>query len=189
MRGIDESRMRQLGRCDADDCSVSFIGRIISLPAVNSSLDSIRLEGQIRFIQAAPKDPQDLVSYRRAMTAADAFLDSQLVLRALRTSDNSFSTFPEFEGCGRALALYRIVRCAIALFQHASFPTKLPDLGKDSIDPFTNQPLLYGSDRKHFLLYSVGSDTLDDQGESDDIAFRYPYAPKPKPERDPYVGD
>ena len=52
---------------------------------------------------------------------------------------------------------------------HGSYPESLELLGlpeKDLIDPFTGGPFRYQSSEQGVLLYSVGSDRTDDNGQA-----------------------
>jgi len=45
------------------------------------------------------------------------------------------------------------------------WPAKLPDLGADSLDPFSGKPLIYQKTKGGLLLYSVGADRVDNGGD------------------------
>jgi len=69
----------------------------------------------------------------------------------------------------RMVANVRITRTGLALLRyretHGSLPETLDALGLGDVsDPFTGKPLLYHSDGKGFIVYSVGEDLKDNGG-------------------------
>jgi hypothetical protein len=65
--------------------------------------------------------------------------------------------------------------------EHGAFPRDLQALGaQDLVDPFTGKPLVYRPEPDGFLLYSLGPDATDDNGDKfdhkkqkGDIVWRY----------------
>ncbi|MBC8104508.1 MAG: hypothetical protein H7Z41_18180 [Cytophagales bacterium] len=97
-------------------------------------------------------------------------------------------TFDPFPAKTMQIAAYRVLRQqAVALLRHrlanGQFPDSLSDLPekKRIADPFTNQRLRYRKTDTGFLLYSVGVNFTDDNGDDEtidrgntlDLAFRY----------------
>ncbi len=63
--------------------------------------------------------------------------------------------------------------------EHASFPESLEQLGIDTLDPFSSEPLIYRQSAERFQLYSAGLDGIDNGGDestSDDRSFYWPAA-------------
>jgi len=88
----------------------------------------------------------------------------------------------------RALAKRRMMAVSIAALKiwksTGTPPSSLPDLGSDSIDPFSSRPLGYKHSKSGFKVYSVDADLADDGGltrqedksgksKTHDIAFSF----------------
>ncbi len=81
------------------------------------------------------------------------------VFQSLSERDAELQARTRLLGCAAAVRLYRI--------RTGRYPSKLEQLhlGDLIIDPFTGKPFIYRVDaRKGFLLYSVGSNGVDDGG-------------------------
>ena len=67
-----------------------------------------------------------------------------------------------------AVARRRLLLTECRLLQyrvaHHSLPAKLPDNGRDSIDPFSGRPFIYRPKGDGFLIYSLGRNRRDDGG-------------------------
>ncbi len=84
------------------------------------------------------------------------------------------------------VARHRLLQCAIAIMYERArthkFPTIMPTLAKDSIDPYNGKQLIYKPGLGGFVLYSVGENLKDDHTTStptelphdgDDIAIAF----------------
>lgn len=95
---------------------------------------------------------------------------------------------PAFDGVRKLLDEYQVklqlgrigIRLEEYRAEHGAYPDSLEQLGlttKDLIDPFSGQPLLYKAEENGVLLYSVGHNRSDDNGqgrpaENRDIVWR-----------------
>lgn len=70
---------------------------------------------------------------------------------------------------GRRVARRRVTETGLLLLiertKTGKFPSKLPDLGELSTDPFDNQPLRYQASKTGFTLYSIDRDGVDNGGK------------------------
>ncbi len=103
-------------------------------------------------------------------------LAKQIVSREM--SSSVFLMMPASTGCmlkqAKCVALMRVVRAALAVERYRLATARLPDKLIDSapLDPFTGQPLRYKMLAKGYVVYSVGEDGKDDDGdEKKDITF------------------
>lgn len=83
----------------------------------------------------------------------------------------------------RGIAKLRLTRVAARLVQirqkTGKFPESLPEMGEDTRDPF-GEALRYRKTATGFLLYSMGQDRKDDQGDTQkDLAIRLTCPPRP----------
>ena len=138
-----------------------------------------------RFLDYFEKLPEDLEGQAKAYQVSKEFDRS---IEADKTTSGKLATIltailaPAHAAQTRELAMRRSVRClAVALRTNAK---SLPDLGKDSIDPFTNEPLKFLRRNGEVRIYSVGDNLKDDGGDSKnrlDAVVRYPiHAAPPK---------
>jgi hypothetical protein len=131
-----------------------------------------------------PKDPEDFTGYEAALLKAlkDSKTPGWVAEDTFGSQDLTISIM--YRRTER-LADRRIAKVSLELLkdrmQTGQLPAKLPDLGTDSIDPFTGKPLIYKTVGKGFMVYSVGRDLTDDHGtpaegktEHYDIVQSYP---------------
>ncbi len=169
-----------------------FAMRAIPKPEARFEAERRVLEGAIAMLERWPADSEDLVAMRRVLgkhdaEIVDALNDYSRQFRFLRGDDGNLDG-----PMGRTLSAYemyltrrRLVACMLELLQARTaggeFPSQLPDLGKNAIDPYTGEPFVYRPRPGGFLLYSLGFNRKDnggvdfrDNGRPVDIVIRFP---------------
>lgn len=116
---------------------------------------------------ALPKLPADDTDWKGA---AQSLIDTNKRSSPPGTerTGNVYNCAYVLDGFGYFEARHHVLGTAAKLLlihqRTGAFPTALDPEDADSIDPFTDQPLIYRPAAKGFLLYSVGRNRIDDKG-------------------------
>ena len=124
---------------------------------------------------AIPSDPSDWQGAKAALQNADNSVSSLWPAKYL--FDSPFwvdvNLYPDV---GKEVALQRLARISAKLLlyrlDHGVLPAALPASGPDATDPFTGKPFKYRKAGKGFVVYSVGSDQVDQGGASSEPGLR-----------------
>lgn len=162
--GRDPADFEDLIQSDVD--SLTF--QSLRLSSVRQTVKTRLLEGMIETFDEVLKAPEDWEVTEKAFDRHDGTLaaDNSLPGKAVQ-----FLT-PVFVQSAQAQGALLATRRQVIVFSHLAdswrttgrWPATLPDLGEDSIDPFSHKPFIYRLTSDGFVLYSIGPDRVDDGG-------------------------
>jgi len=142
---------------------------IFSSPTVKDAFDMKLVHAYRMMYENASPDPDKWEITEKASKEAESQIDA----------DHSISNMPSrvlapvFSGVpgaiGRMIAHRHLTDTEIRLLldqtRTGSLPSKLPNYGLSTMDPFSGKPLAYKPSKHGFLLYSFGPDRTDDGGK------------------------
>lgn len=125
-----------------------------------------------KVFELLPEDTADWSASTKAFNTADPLFSSDWVAQNAYQSGAHIFKEKEFS-CHLwtdRIAVRRMATLCVNLadlkIKHGAFPSTLPDLGKNSIDPYSGRLFHYRLRGAGFLLYSVGQDRVDDNGKT-----------------------
>ena len=138
--------------------------------AVNQAIHQWRLT-----FEAMPQNDEDWRGFQAAFEKGSDGMKSRWPGNELLT--NPFQGYARLgTRWARTQAEYRLALCVAELLKTRiethSYPDKLPDLGDNSIDPFTGQRFTYKRAGSGFVVYSVGPDGVGSHGPAPNGRFR-----------------
>lgn len=132
---------------------------------------------------SVPEDKFAFAAREDAVTKHDRELETSKRLDTILARIFTPIYIGSFTAEAKAEATWRSLRAGLAAVEYRNrtgrYPEKLPVSGPLSMDPFSEQPLIYKRTNEGFLVYSVGENKKDDggtfqkTGDSNDIDFGF----------------
>jgi len=183
---IPPEELRQalaMGEVEESPVASDFaLGASLQVPSMRRRMVAHYLRSFLDYYASMPTDPEDLAGAEVASTAMDARMAADTGWEAKLTQTLTPVFSHVHVAVGRDLAQRRAVRNLIVALRTDA--RALPNLGADSEDPFSGAELVFRRKGREFTVYSVGSNKVDDGGDSNrvaDIVARYPYVERKRP--------
>jgi hypothetical protein len=142
---------------------------MFSLPGFRDRNFAVYYDGLTKLYSEMPADPSKSRERIAAMSAFDKWTQSlqgpYAVMSQIFLPVFSQAAQAEARALATERALAGVIGAAKIKLQTGKYPAANPAMGVDTIDPFTNEPMRYRADEKSVLVYSVGQDLQDDDGQ------------------------
>jgi len=150
------------------------------VPSIRKRMIATYYRTFLDYYESLPEDRTELAYAYQVGLAFDKRVKADRRVDTILTRIMLPEVGPAQQAMATQLAMHRAMRCLIiALRTNAQ---SLPDLGEDSIDPFTRKPLKFVRKGKEIKVYSVGRNLKDDGGDGNkglDAVARYPIYAEP----------